>query len=177
VADMRGHGGGRQLIRLCRRLSVYEDETVYEGVHKACLSRFLPPLPRAALVLALARAGVAPPGGRGVSTQVEGEGANVRDDGLVEDPEAEARVRHAHAHGHIHIHAYMYAYMQRVQVCLYGCRSCVMLAAIHAYANERRNHLSAHRQNAQRMDSPYPRIGKTDSFSACAADTRGARCS
>ncbi|KAJ8256112.1 hypothetical protein COCON_G00199760 [Conger conger] len=39
----------RQLLRICRRLSEYPEESVSHAVHKACLSRFLPSLARSAL--------------------------------------------------------------------------------------------------------------------------------
>ncbi|KAM6934858.1 von Willebrand factor A domain-containing protein 8 [Xenentodon cancila] len=39
----------RQLLRICRRLSEYPEESVAHAVHKACLSRFLPSLARASL--------------------------------------------------------------------------------------------------------------------------------
>uniref|UniRef100_A0A8C8RXU2 von Willebrand factor A domain-containing protein 8 n=1 Tax=Pelusios castaneus TaxID=367368 RepID=A0A8C8RXU2_9SAUR len=39
----------RQLLRICRRLSQYPDESLYHAVSKACLSRFLPNLARSAL--------------------------------------------------------------------------------------------------------------------------------
>uniref|UniRef100_A0A7M4DXF6 von Willebrand factor A domain-containing protein 8 n=1 Tax=Crocodylus porosus TaxID=8502 RepID=A0A7M4DXF6_CROPO len=39
----------RQLLRICRRLSRYPDESLYHAVNKACLSRFLPNLARSAL--------------------------------------------------------------------------------------------------------------------------------
>ncbi|KAF7215165.1 transcript variant X1 [Nothobranchius furzeri] len=39
----------RQLLRICKRLSQYPDESIAQAVHKACLSRFLPSLARASL--------------------------------------------------------------------------------------------------------------------------------
>uniref|UniRef100_A0A8C2BCM9 von Willebrand factor A domain-containing protein 8 n=1 Tax=Cyprinus carpio TaxID=7962 RepID=A0A8C2BCM9_CYPCA len=39
----------RQLLRICRRLSQYPEESVAHAVNKACLSRFLPSLARSAL--------------------------------------------------------------------------------------------------------------------------------
>ncbi|XP_028992985.1 von Willebrand factor A domain-containing protein 8 isoform X2 [Betta splendens] len=39
----------RQLLRICRRLSQYPEESVTHAVNKACLSRFLPSLARASL--------------------------------------------------------------------------------------------------------------------------------
>uniref|UniRef100_A0A3Q2ZT42 von Willebrand factor A domain containing 8 n=1 Tax=Kryptolebias marmoratus TaxID=37003 RepID=A0A3Q2ZT42_KRYMA len=39
----------RQLLRLCRRLSQYPEESIVHAVNKACLSRFLPSLARASL--------------------------------------------------------------------------------------------------------------------------------
>lgn len=39
----------RQLLRICRRLSQYPDESIAHAVNKACLSRFLPSLARASL--------------------------------------------------------------------------------------------------------------------------------
>ncbi|XP_060089562.1 von Willebrand factor A domain-containing protein 8 [Heteronotia binoei] len=39
----------RQLLRVCRRLSHYPDESLYRTINKACLSRFLPSLAASAL--------------------------------------------------------------------------------------------------------------------------------
>ncbi|XP_058040476.1 von Willebrand factor A domain-containing protein 8 isoform X1 [Ahaetulla prasina] len=39
----------RQLLRICRRLSHYPDESLHHAIHKACLSRFLPNLAKSAL--------------------------------------------------------------------------------------------------------------------------------
>ncbi|KAL8189776.1 UNVERIFIED_CONTAM: von Willebrand factor A domain-containing protein 8 [Gekko kuhli] len=39
----------RQLLRICRRLSHYPDESLYDTINKACLSRFLPSLAASAL--------------------------------------------------------------------------------------------------------------------------------
>lgn len=39
----------RQLLRICRRLSQYPEESITHAVNKACLSRFLPSLARASL--------------------------------------------------------------------------------------------------------------------------------
>ncbi|XP_054831079.1 von Willebrand factor A domain-containing protein 8 [Eublepharis macularius] len=39
----------RQLLRICRRLSHYPDESLYHAINKACLSRFLPNLAASAL--------------------------------------------------------------------------------------------------------------------------------
>uniref|UniRef100_A0A668AXY8 von Willebrand factor A domain-containing protein 8 n=1 Tax=Myripristis murdjan TaxID=586833 RepID=A0A668AXY8_9TELE len=39
----------RQLLRICRRLSQYPEESIAHAVNKACLSRFLPSLARASL--------------------------------------------------------------------------------------------------------------------------------
>ncbi|KAE8299825.1 von Willebrand factor A domain-containing protein 8 Precursor [Larimichthys crocea] len=39
----------RQLLRICRRLSHYPEESIAHAVNKACLSRFLPSLARASL--------------------------------------------------------------------------------------------------------------------------------
>uniref|UniRef100_A0A3Q3JAA7 von Willebrand factor A domain-containing protein 8 n=1 Tax=Monopterus albus TaxID=43700 RepID=A0A3Q3JAA7_MONAL len=44
----------RQLLRICRRLSRYPEESVAHAVNKACLSRFLPTLARASLQKSLA---------------------------------------------------------------------------------------------------------------------------
>ncbi|XP_064165757.1 von Willebrand factor A domain-containing protein 8 [Anguilla rostrata] len=48
----------RQLLRICRRLSQYPEESVSHAVHKACLSRFLPSLARAALQKNLANCSI-----------------------------------------------------------------------------------------------------------------------
>ena len=83
------------MIRICRRLSLYRDESLYEAVHKACLSRFLPSLARNALAVMLAKAGILPP----LRRRAAADGAAtadaelaVRDDGTVEDADADARV-------------------------------------------------------------------------------------
>uniref|UniRef100_A0A3B4UMV5 von Willebrand factor A domain-containing protein 8 n=1 Tax=Seriola dumerili TaxID=41447 RepID=A0A3B4UMV5_SERDU len=44
----------RQLLRICRRLSLYPEESIAHAVNKACLSRFLPSLARASLEKSLA---------------------------------------------------------------------------------------------------------------------------
>uniref|UniRef100_A0A8C4IV27 von Willebrand factor A domain-containing protein 8 n=1 Tax=Dicentrarchus labrax TaxID=13489 RepID=A0A8C4IV27_DICLA len=44
----------RQLLRICRRLSQYPEESIAHAVKKACLSRFLPSLARASLEKSLA---------------------------------------------------------------------------------------------------------------------------
>ncbi|XP_037343972.2 von Willebrand factor A domain-containing protein 8 [Pungitius pungitius] len=44
----------RQLLRICRRLSRYPEESIAHAVNKACLSRFLPSLARASLDKSLA---------------------------------------------------------------------------------------------------------------------------
>ncbi|KAM4700318.1 von Willebrand factor A domain-containing protein 8 [Discoglossus pictus] len=48
----------RQLLRICRRLSQYPDESLHHAVNKACLSRFLPSLARSALQKNLADSGI-----------------------------------------------------------------------------------------------------------------------
>jgi len=40
----------RQLIRICRRLSVFTHETLHENIDRACLSRFLPKLAQSTLL-------------------------------------------------------------------------------------------------------------------------------
>ena len=49
------------MIRICRRISIYPTESLFEAIHKACLSRFMPNLARNALMLMLAEAGIEPP--------------------------------------------------------------------------------------------------------------------
>uniref|UniRef100_A0A8C7V4X1 von Willebrand factor A domain-containing protein 8 n=1 Tax=Oncorhynchus mykiss TaxID=8022 RepID=A0A8C7V4X1_ONCMY len=44
----------RQLLRICRRLSQYPEESIAHAVNKACLSRFLPSLARSSLQKGLA---------------------------------------------------------------------------------------------------------------------------
>ncbi|XP_041921214.1 von Willebrand factor A domain-containing protein 8 isoform X1 [Alosa sapidissima] len=44
----------RQLLRICRRISQYPEESIAHAVNKACLSRFLPSLARTALQKTLA---------------------------------------------------------------------------------------------------------------------------
>ncbi|KAJ8404599.1 hypothetical protein AAFF_G00334620 [Aldrovandia affinis] len=48
----------RQLLRICRRLSRYPEESVSHAIHKACLSRFLPTLARSALQKNLANCSI-----------------------------------------------------------------------------------------------------------------------
>lgn len=48
----------RQLLRICRRLSQYPQESVAHAVHKACLSRFLPSLARSSLEKSLANCSI-----------------------------------------------------------------------------------------------------------------------
>ncbi|XP_069495477.1 von Willebrand factor A domain-containing protein 8 [Ambystoma mexicanum] len=48
----------RQLLRICRRLSHYPNESLHHAVNKACLSRFLPNLARAALQKNLLDSGI-----------------------------------------------------------------------------------------------------------------------
>ncbi|XP_071782446.1 von Willebrand factor A domain-containing protein 8 [Centroberyx gerrardi] len=48
----------RQLLRICRRLSQYPEESIAHAVNKACLSRFLPSLARASLQKNLANCSI-----------------------------------------------------------------------------------------------------------------------
>ncbi|XP_041128021.1 von Willebrand factor A domain-containing protein 8-like isoform X1 [Polyodon spathula] len=48
----------RQLLRICRRLSQYPEESISHAVNKACLSRFLPNLARSALQKNLLDSGI-----------------------------------------------------------------------------------------------------------------------
>ncbi|XP_072301028.1 von Willebrand factor A domain-containing protein 8 [Eucyclogobius newberryi] len=48
----------RQLLRMCRRLSQYPEESIAHAVNKACLSRFLPSLARASLQKSLANCSI-----------------------------------------------------------------------------------------------------------------------
>ncbi|XP_044221449.1 von Willebrand factor A domain-containing protein 8 [Thunnus albacares] len=48
----------RQLLRICRRLSQYPEESIAHAVNKACLSRFLPSLARASLQKSLANCSI-----------------------------------------------------------------------------------------------------------------------
>ncbi|KAM6448202.1 von Willebrand factor A domain-containing protein 8 isoform 2-T2 [Liasis olivaceus] len=48
----------RQLLRICRRLSHYPDESLHHTINKACLSRFLPNLAKSALHKNLLDAGI-----------------------------------------------------------------------------------------------------------------------
>ncbi|KAG0082211.1 von Willebrand factor A domain-containing protein 8, partial [Linnemannia elongata] len=50
----------RQLIRICRRLAVFPDESLHEAVHKVSLSRFLPSIAKDALNQLLAHNGISP---------------------------------------------------------------------------------------------------------------------
>ncbi|KAK2840347.1 hypothetical protein Q5P01_014087 [Channa striata] len=51
----------RQLLRICRRLSRYPNESIAHAVNKACLSRFLPSLARASLEKSLANCHIQDP--------------------------------------------------------------------------------------------------------------------
>ncbi|KAK7882321.1 hypothetical protein WMY93_028495 [Mugilogobius chulae] len=48
----------RQLLRICRRLSQYPEESIAHAVNKACLSRFLPSLAAASLQKSLANSSI-----------------------------------------------------------------------------------------------------------------------
>ncbi|MEQ2238463.1 hypothetical protein ILYODFUR_033335, partial [Ilyodon furcidens] len=48
----------RQLLRICRRLSQYPEESIAHAVNKACLSRFLPSLARASLEKSLTNSSI-----------------------------------------------------------------------------------------------------------------------
>nr|XP_015219376.1 PREDICTED: von Willebrand factor A domain-containing protein 8 isoform X1 [Lepisosteus oculatus] len=48
----------RQLLRICRRLSQYPEESISHSINKACLSRFLPTLARSALQKNLVTCGI-----------------------------------------------------------------------------------------------------------------------
>ncbi|KAG0097282.1 von Willebrand factor A domain-containing protein 8 [Podila epicladia] len=50
----------RQLIRICRRLAVFPDESLHDAVHKVSLSRFLPSIAKEALNQLLASNGILP---------------------------------------------------------------------------------------------------------------------
>ncbi|KAI1297032.1 von Willebrand factor A domain-containing protein 8 [Mortierella claussenii] len=50
----------RQLIRICRRLAVFPDESLHDAVHKVSLSRFLPSIAKDALNQLLSANGIAP---------------------------------------------------------------------------------------------------------------------
>ena len=51
----------RQLLRVARRLERFPGEDPYTVVHKACLARFLPSLPREALDKVMAGLGITAP--------------------------------------------------------------------------------------------------------------------
>ncbi|KAL7311976.1 hypothetical protein PS15m_009681 [Mucor circinelloides] len=51
----------RQLIRICRRLSYFENESLYIAIHKAALSRFMPAVAREALSALMIANGIYPP--------------------------------------------------------------------------------------------------------------------
>ncbi|CAG8696363.1 9366_t:CDS:2, partial [Acaulospora colombiana] len=51
----------RQLIRICRRLTLFPDESLYQAIHKVSLSRFLPSLVRSALEELMIKNGILPP--------------------------------------------------------------------------------------------------------------------
>ncbi|KAF9979600.1 von Willebrand factor A domain-containing protein 8 [Mortierella antarctica] len=50
----------RQLIRICRRLAVFPNESLHDAVHKVSLSRFLPSIAKDALNQLLSANGIAP---------------------------------------------------------------------------------------------------------------------
>ncbi|CAG8505992.1 1372_t:CDS:10 [Ambispora gerdemannii] len=51
----------RQLIRICRRITAFPDESLYDSIHKASLSRFLPSLAKEALEEIMIENGITPP--------------------------------------------------------------------------------------------------------------------
>lgn len=51
----------RQLIRICRRLAYFENESLYIAIHKAALSRFMPAVAREALSALMIANGIYPP--------------------------------------------------------------------------------------------------------------------
>lgn len=51
----------RQLIRICRRLAYFENESLYIAIHKAALSRFMPAVAREALHALMVANGIYPP--------------------------------------------------------------------------------------------------------------------
>ncbi|CAO3595524.1 unnamed protein product [Absidia cylindrospora] len=51
----------RQLIRICRRVSYFSNESLYKAVHKAALSRFMPAVARDALHEIMLANGIYPP--------------------------------------------------------------------------------------------------------------------
>ncbi|RCI00345.1 von Willebrand factor A domain-containing protein 8, partial [Rhizopus stolonifer] len=51
----------RQLIRICRRLAYFENESLYVAIHKAALSRFMPAVAREALHALMVANGIYPP--------------------------------------------------------------------------------------------------------------------
>lgn len=51
----------RQLIRICRRLSYFDNESLYKAIHKAALSRFMPAVAREALHNIMVANGIHPP--------------------------------------------------------------------------------------------------------------------
>jgi len=48
----------RQLIRICRRMNIYPNESIYHSIHKVCLSRFLPNLAQNTLNTLLKKSGI-----------------------------------------------------------------------------------------------------------------------
>ncbi|CAG8614734.1 10142_t:CDS:10 [Funneliformis caledonium] len=51
----------RQLIRICRRLALFPNDSLYEAIHRVSLSRFLPSLAKTALEELMASNGILPP--------------------------------------------------------------------------------------------------------------------
>ncbi|CAB4415023.1 unnamed protein product [Rhizophagus irregularis] len=51
----------RQLIRICRRLALFPNDSLYEAIHRVSLSRFLPSLAKTALEELMADNGILPP--------------------------------------------------------------------------------------------------------------------
>src|SRR5581483_10826482 len=51
----------RQLIRICRRLTLFPSDSLYNAIHRVSLSRFLPSLAKMALEELMANNGILPP--------------------------------------------------------------------------------------------------------------------
>ncbi|KAG0792461.1 hypothetical protein G6F57_004554 [Rhizopus arrhizus] len=61
----------RQLIRICRRLSYFENENLYTAINKAALSRFMPNMAREVLHNLLTANGIYPPKANNNELQIE----------------------------------------------------------------------------------------------------------
>lgn len=60
LQSLAGSLSTRQLLRIAARMSKYPSDNVYEAVQKACLARFLPAVPKQALIDCMKQLGINP---------------------------------------------------------------------------------------------------------------------